>query len=383
MRGILVSIFMVVFGVTAALAAPSTEGDLRLRASVRYDALCFMGVLTGDPFYVEYYPKEYRRFATMMTPAERAAFVQLKAIIKDKHGGLVGPELALFFSVLDADGIGPLLEAVEKPAAWKVALKTRGILPGKGLAADWTAKDWREFDEIRAPLAVALNFLVRVHFEEIWRKEWAPAIESRIAAIDSRIGNAHFLDLQAKLLGFRPVAGPMTAYLVRFSKPHGIRVTGPRYITAYDYPLDIILRNAVHEPMHQPFDVSPALWRKLAPLRRDRDFMDRLAHHDPSFGYNSFEGLVEEDCVQALEQIVEEKMGVATPAREHWRESDDGLHILAAALYALMKQDGYDRHGGNFQAWLTSPRTLSRLSGHVLALAETVTGRLPPPSRKG
>jgi hypothetical protein len=169
----------------------------------------------------------------------------------------------------------------------------------------------------------------------------------------------------------------MTAYLVRFSKPHGIRITGPRYITAYDYPIDIILRNAVHEPMHPPFAASPALWAALSPLRKDRDFMYRLAHHDPSFGYNSFEGLIEEDCVQALEQILEEKIGVATPAREHWRESDDGLHILAAALYALMKQDGYDRRGGNFQAWLTSARTISRLAGHIRALAETVMGPLP------
>lgn len=67
----------------------------------------------------------------------------------------------------------------------------------------------------------------------------------------------------------------MTAYLVRFSKPHGIRITGPRYITAYDYPLAIILRNAVHEPMHPPFDPkNPMLWTALAPLHGDADFMN-------------------------------------------------------------------------------------------------------------
>ena len=370
MRTLLLSLCLLLFGATAA----SADGDLRLRASVRYDALCFVGVLTGDPFYVDYYPDDYRRFFAQMTPAERAAFVRIKTVIKDEHQGLVGPQLTLWFSVLDGDGLKPLIAAAEKPQAWKRALRARGLSPGKGLAADWTAEDWAELDAVRLPLAVALRFLVRVRFEETWRREWAPAINARIAEIDNKIGGARFLDLQTKLLGFRPVAGPMTAYLVRFSKPHGIRITGPRYITAYDYPLEIILRNAVHEPMHPPFSGDAAQWAALAPLRSDPDFMDRLAHHDPSFGYNSFEGLVEEDCVQALDQIVEERMGVAAPAGERWVKADDGLHILAAALYALMKQDGYDVRGGNFRAWLTSPATVSRLAGHVRALAETVTG---------
>ena len=376
MRTLLLSACLIFAALTRAIAGPATDGDLRLHASVRYDALCFIGVLTGDPFYVDNYPLEYRRFAAQTTPAERTAFAKLKTIIKDEHGGLVAPQLTLWFSVLDGNGIVRLLSAVEKPDAWKAALNTHGLSSGKGLTADWKADDWREFESVRPPLSIALKFLIRVHFENIWRHEWAPAIERRIAQIESKVGNARFLDLQSRLLGFRPVAGPMTAYLVYFSKPHGIRITGPRYITAYDYPLEIILRNAVHEPMHPPFSASPALWSALAPLRRDRDFMGRLQHHDPSFGYNSFEGLVEEDCVQALDQIVEERMGVATRPGVRWREADDGLHILAAALYALMKQDGYDARGGNFQAWLTSPRIVSRLAGHVRALAEKVTGPL-------
>lgn len=99
-----------------------------------------------------------------------------------------------------------------------------------------------------------------------------------------------------------------------------------------------------------------------------------MHNHDPDYGYNSFEGLVEEDCVQALDQIVEERMGVARPVGQRWLEADDGLHILAAALYVLMKRDGYDRTGGNFSEWLARPETVSRLAGHVKELAETIMG---------
>jgi hypothetical protein len=371
MRLVVIALLLVLSPVVNALAAP----DLELRASAKYDALCFAGVLTGDPFYVDYYRDDYERFSKLMTPAETEAFHKLKTIIKDENGGLVGPQLTLLLSVIDAETMPELIQAVEHPAAWKAALKTRGLEPGKALAADWTAKDWQEFDDIRAPLAVALRFFDRVHFEAIWTKEWKPAIDARISALQSQLGDTRFIDEQTKLLGFRPVQGPMTAYLVRFSKPHGIRITGPRYITAYDYPLEIILRNAVHEPMHPPFQsANAAFWAALAPLKSDADFMNHLQNHDPDFGYNTFEGLVEEDSVQALEQIVEEQMGVAKPAAEHWTKSDDGLHILAAAIYALMKADAYDRTGGNFGVWLSSPKTVSRLAGHVKELAESVMG---------
>ena len=109
-------------------------------------------------------------------------------------------------------------------------------------------------------------------------------------------------------------------------------------------------------------------------MRRDADLMDRVLHHDRAYGYNSFEGVVEEDSVQALEQIINERLGVAKVAGARFRDSDGGLHILAAALYVLLKRDGYDVRGGNFQAWLVAPRTMQRLSGHVKQLAETVVG---------
>jgi len=51
----------------------------------------------------------------------------------------------------------------------------------------------------------------------------------------------------------------------------------------------------------------------LIPLTRSgRDplIADKLKHHDPSFGYNNASGYIEEDSVQALEQVVSEEFGV-------------------------------------------------------------------------
>jgi hypothetical protein len=69
--------------------------------------------------------------------------------------------------------------------------------------------------------------------------------------------------------------------------------------------------------------------------------MDKVQNHNPAFGYNSFEGFVEEDVVQALDQIISERFEVARDARQRWRESDDGMHVLAVVLYSLMKEENF------------------------------------------
>jgi hypothetical protein len=63
--------------------------------------------------------------------------------------------------------------------------------------------------------------------------------------------------------------------------------------------------------------------------------------HDPSFGYNTFDGLIEEDCVQALDQLVGEQLGIAAEPRQRWKNSDNGLHVFAVALYSVLSAENY------------------------------------------
>ena len=62
--------------------------------------------------------------------------------------------------------------------------------------------------------------------------------------------------------------------------------------------------------MHPPFDLKndSELISALNKLKDDKFFMDKVLNHNTSFGYNSFEGFVEEDCVQALDQIINENL---------------------------------------------------------------------------
>ncbi len=80
--------------------------------------------------------------------------------------------------------------------------------------------------------------------------------------------------------------------------------------------------------------------------------MDKILNHNPSFGYNSFDGFIEEDCVRALEQVVTEKLNIAREAHTRWEDEDDGIHVFAVALYSLMKQDHFNQRPETFRDFL-------------------------------
>ena len=107
--------------------------------------------------------------------------------------------------------------------------------------------------------------------------------------------------------------------------------------------------------------------------------------HDPKFGYNILDGLFEEDLVSALDQLIAERFGIARNPRERWNEVDGGMHVLSAALYGLMKQDGFARTGGDLEAWLLrqsnsgalAPRSLHDAAARCLEGPPTASGRFP------
>jgi len=87
-------------------------------------------------------------------------------------------------------------------------------------------------------------------------------------------------------------------------------------------------------------------------LERDPLLQRIVREHDPKFGYNSVQGIFDEDLTAAIDQLIAERNGVARNARDRWRTVDGGMHVLSAAFYGTMKQDGYARTGGNLERWL-------------------------------
>ncbi len=93
--------------------------------------------------------------------------------------------------------------------------------------------------------------------------------------------------------------------------------------------------------------------------------MDKIQSYNPAFGYNSFEGFIEKDCVQELEQIINEKFGIEIEARKRWKESDDGMYDFSIAPYRVLKE-GYNDREGRFRDFMIRTIRKDKLAAAVI-----------------
>ncbi len=359
-RSVIVFIFAVFFFLAPAGAQNfHTNSDWDVRPSLKYDAICVLNVLSGDPYYLKYYQDDYDRLSKQLRPDELAAFVNLKRRIKEKHGGIISAQLALYFSAVDAESVDDLIKVVDDSSAMQRNLKS---------TAYYDEDSWKVYEASRPDLKVAFEALKRIHFDSDWEKESRSKIEQAIKSISADLPKYNVIPAVESVLGSPRPTNRITVYLLYYSQPHGIKITGAQFLTHYSYPFRIVLRNAIHEMMHPPYDLAhdPEVRHDLDSLRSDRFLMSEVEHHDPSFGYNTLDGLVEEDCVQALEELLAERFGVGHDPRQYWREQDGGIHVFAVAIYSLMKDRNFDSGGEPFAVFLKRMFREGRLSNGLL-----------------
>lgn len=339
----------------SALAADSGLEDQSLmhsttewlvEPSLKFDTLCFLNILTGDPFYVRFYQDEYDKFSPMMTPEAKEALANIKRVIKDENEGIVSALLTLYFSATDDVTIDDMLATLDDSETIRSNLMQTPY---------YEREDWEIYDSVRNDLKVALKFLRDdMGFEEYWASEIKPVIEKRIEGIEEEIEDFNIVPLVEEHLGLPIPSNQITVYILYYVKPHGIKVTGMRYLADQSYPFLNILATAVHELMHPPYDWEgdEELRTTMERFKEDPFVMDKVENHDPSFGYNSFKGYIEEDCVQALDMIINEKFFPDYDPQERWKERDGGMHVFAVVLYSMMKQENYNERGEVFRDFL-------------------------------
>ena len=334
-------------------AAPPTATRTRwiVSTSEAFDALCFLGPLSGKPFYARYYEAELAAFSL---PADgRAALDSLQAEA-DAANQLLGPDLCTLCSGAPVRTLAELTRAI-------VAAET-AILPPYKASAYWDEENWTGFLARRERLLIVLRALQAAGFPALRERFMGEKAKARVAALSARLAGVDVIAEQERLLG-HALEPSIEIVLMWFSKPHGIRIQGQRFLSHLDYPDELSIRIAGHEILHPPFDMDgPEARAALAVLGQDALMTRIVAEHDPAFGYNSLEGLLNEDTVQALDQIIAERLGVATPPAVRWAQSDDGMHVLAAGLYGLLKAGGYDRTGGNIAAWMLDAARTGKLA---------------------
>jgi hypothetical protein len=319
--------------------------DWRIEPSLKYDAICLINTLTGDPFYLKHYQREYGEFEKRFSDPVKEALVHLNKAIKEKNRLIVSAFLSLYLSASDEETLDGLLKDLDDSEDMQSTLKETPYYSDVG---------WNLYESVRQDLITVFNFLKDIQFEAYWQKYIVPKAVERIKKINRELPKYNVVAEVESHLGVELPSHTITVYLLFFTKPHGLKVTGTRFLTHVDWPFAIVLRNAVHEMMHPPFDLvgDNELRSVLSSLKDDEFLMDRIRNHDPAYGYNTFEGFIEEDCVQALEQIINEKMNIAIEPHRRWKESDGGMHVFAVALYSVMMEESYNQKGETFRNFL-------------------------------
>lgn len=316
-------------------------------SSTGLDAVLLLGAAAGDVMQAEIYPDEIGWVRERLSAPGLAALAELDQAMRVEGGHLIGPTLAYIFSAAPASTLADVITSA-------VELRERlyDELVASPSWSDAGMPTWERILELFPAVLTVLRDLEAADFEAWWTASFRQAIADSIPRNVEALEPYDVIIEQAKLLGI-DLEPRIEVVIIQFAQPYGIRVVGQRFIAHHSYDPAVQLRNAAHEIFHPPFDMSDsALWDRLRELRSDPWMDSIVTNHDPKFGYNSFESIVNEDSTQALDQIVSERLGFAHDRVRRWGTFDGGMHLLAAALFDAMVEDGFAESGGVYGAWL-------------------------------
>jgi hypothetical protein len=348
----------------ATVGVASARTRWRVRWCEGLDAIAFLGPLTGQPFYASHYRDELAAFVPRLAPAT-VPTLQALAAQSDAADTLLWPWLALVFSGGPHDTLADVLTSLDGAE--------RALRPAYEAGPHWDDPAWSRFVAMRPRLRQVLQDMQAAGFPAFWRGGHTAAAHRRLHELRALLDGADIVSEQERLLG-RALPRDIDVSLLQFCRPHGVRVHGQHFLAHVLSPDDALLLTAAHEILHPPFAMDGGVARRCLAVLKDDALLQRiLAEKSREAGYNTIEGLFEEDTVQALDQIVQERLGRGRSPRERWRRADDGLHVLAAALYGMLKADGFDRRGGAIERWLDEAVAQGRLtSAHWQAAAASV-----------
>jgi hypothetical protein len=328
-----------------------------VRDSEGLDAIAFLGALAGVPLYLAEYPAEVTEFSPRLDPALLQQLAELTEDATTSGFGLMWPNLASMLSVAPTDSIDDVVDLLGH-------LSER-IGPHRP-AQTWSDSDWEWLVAAAPSLRDVLVAMRDAGFAEFRRSRIGTEPDERAEELRRQLAPFDVVALVHRLSG-KALDPEVEIVLLHFCQPHGVRIQGQRFIQSPDFDLMTTVRVAAHELLHPPMDLQgPVSTAVLRDLEQDELVVRIVRDHDPSWGYTTLEGYLDEDVCQALDQLIVEQLSVAQNPADRWHRADGGMHVLAAGLYGLLREDGWAREGGSIEAWLGEARAAGRLRPAVL-----------------
>jgi hypothetical protein len=322
-------------------AEPQRSG-WAIHPSLWFDAVCLIPLLADVPFYTSRHEQDARwwqqHFASAAGPAARDGLTVLRREVAEQAAKPLPAFLALWTSPAapaagaDLDG---LVAAVADPELLASAMRET--------SAHWNEADDRLFRSVRPALAAVLTGLRTAGLADWWAEHAEPGLQRRCGELRDSLAGYDLVPLVEQCTGVRFGTRAVELCVLRWAAPHGIRVTGTRFLTDVRYDADTVLNIAVHELLHPPWPPGHPVKRRLDALAADPFLAARFARRDPAAGYNTWAGYAEEDAAQALDQFLNTQLGRNSRGDPvtRWTDADGGMHVLALLLHDALRH-GFD-----------------------------------------
>jgi hypothetical protein len=357
-----------------------------IRPSLWFDAVCLIPLLAGLPFYTSRHEHDARwwqdRFAALAGQPARDAVCVLRDEVADRAAKPLPAFLALWTSPAAglsdgaAESLDGLIAAVADPELLASAMRES--------SRRWNEADDRLFRSVRPALLAVLENLRAAGLAQWWAEHAADDLWRRCGELSESFAGYDLVPLVEQHTGVCFDTRAVELCVLRWAAPHGIRVTGTRFLTDIRYDAGRVLNIAVHELLHPPWPKGHPVQGRLDTLAADPFLAARFAGRDPAAGYNTWASYAEEDAAQALDQFLNDQLGRNTRGDPltRWTKADGGMHVLALLLYDTVRRGAFNAANGSYADFLahalSDPDTWPRdLEGRYRELSATSGAGLP------
>jgi hypothetical protein len=307
------------------LARKGSKMKFDVRYSYNLDLLNLLNILTSEELYVSWHEGIYEQFGETLSNQSKKC---MKEAVEINGSAMLGPQLSLVVSALPNFERKSILRLFSDTELLHEHFKQYGY---------YEAEEWPRSASLFGVLRPVVQELENKGFREYWRRERLPLIK-RMQRQFRSFASQYRLDQEIELmLGVGQSPDCITVYLCTFAAPHGIKICGTRYITDVAFSKETSLGIAVHEMFHPPYEAKN-LEKDLQKLGNDPLLKHAFKTKNPSYGYSTMEGFIEENVVEAMAIFICHKIGLEKDPLAYFAKHDDGSHMLSVVLFEYFKR---------------------------------------------
>lgn len=296
---------------------------LQTESSYNLDVLCLLNTLTGD----EYYTKRHDEvFDTWYPQLSEGIKIKMQELADEQGNAMLSPTITLFISSLADFNKRSLVEMLSSFSEIEESMNRTQYSFDKNEFEKW----FLQFKNTIIPLICELE---DKGVRDYWEQHWLPKIQEKCTKIDNRLID---FKMDEVLQPFGNIStADCTIFLCAFTDPLGIKLCGNNLITDIRYSLDIILSNVTHEIFHPPYNQN--MVREYVQILFNKLWIkEAFNNQSPNSGYDTMEGFIEENIVEALGIYIAVKLGANIEPHEYFKNHDGGSHVVSPLFYKYL-----------------------------------------------